>query len=271
MQTYLYIHYFAGVPGYVGVGTKARPFNFALRNWKWKARARVDGLPTVDVLCSYQSRGDACAAEVALIETLRSQGFDLASLTAGGDSGGPLEESVRRKMSATHRARVRTDEEVRQASERSRAAWADPERRARMTAAIRAAQTPERRARRAHLSAEMMADPERRAHLARVLGEHWGDPERRAHESARKRELMADPKRRAQCAEAAKQQHADPAFRARYLAGRATPVQCVETGQVFETVSAAADHVGESIGKLRAHLLDGRSDFGGSHWVYVKK
>lgn len=272
MTTVLYIHYFDGVPRYVGIGTHQRPYNFSSRNGPWRQIRERHGLPDVVVLGEYDTRDAACLAEVHLIAALRQMGFDLANLTTGGDSGGSLSDATRRKMSDAHLNRVRSDEERRAASERSRATWRNPELRQKMLNAIRASMAnTRRRAECSERSRASMADPTRRLQIADKLREHWADPTRRLQESERKKVLMQTDARRKACSDAARQMHADPAFRARYLAGRATPVQCIETGETFPTVKAAADAMGEPMGRLRAHLLKGRPDFAGSTWVYVPK
>jgi len=272
MVIYLYTHSFAGAVRYVGIGTSSRPFNFTSRNAYWKALRKKHGNPDVEFLGAFLTREDACAAEVALIALLRSEGAKLANLTSGGDAGTTLSPETRAKMSAAHLSRDRSDHALRAVSERSRAAWADPVQRERMVVAIRSrTRAPEERERARKRNTETWADPTRRAQMSETLSTYWSDPTRRAQMSETKKTLMRTEEKRAQMSALARAQHADPESRARYLAGRGTPVRCIDLGLEFKTVVDAAAFVREPASRLRAHLLNGRKDFGGMSWEYVKK
>ena len=53
--------------------------------------------------------------------------------------------------------------------------------------------------------------------------------------------------------------------------GRARPIRCIETGQIFESISKAAQYVGGDSGNLSSHLRKKPNNkrFAKLHWEYV--
>lgn len=122
-------------------------------------------------------------------------------------------------------AKAHTDESRRIRSDKMKAKWADPEYKARVSAAISAAHsTPDRRAAQSERAKKVNADPIARSRIAAGRAAAWADPVKRARRIASMRASSMAPARRAKRSAATTAMWSDPANRARISASIAANV-----------------------------------------------
>lgn len=100
----------------------------------------------------------------------------------------------------------------------------------------------------------------------------WQDPDFRAYAVKRMHEAWEDPEKKKRRSDLTKKRWANDSFKEKtmnkVIEACKTPVQCVETGEVFDTMKEAADAYGVD----RANICRSCKTHyrcGGYHWKYV--
>ncbi|MHC1785458.1 MAG: GIY-YIG nuclease family protein [Christensenellales bacterium] len=139
--------------------------------------------------------------------------------------------------------------------------WADPEKRAKLCAAIKAAKsTPDSRARTSKQWKGRVDSEVTRKLRSESIRKHFESPD------AKKR--LCDGIRKGWEAPLAKQRHADGL--AKYWQNRTKRVMCVETGEVYASVSAARKATGGNEGiRNCCSKCSGNRTSGGYHWKWA--
>lgn len=230
--TYLHRRLDSGLVFYVGKGTRTRGASTSGRSEHWRRVVNKCGY-SIEVAGVWASEDEAFSHERLLISVFRDLGHPLINKTDGGEGAGGMvaTDETKAKMVAAFKALRDRDPDF-----DSR----------RVAAIIKAKQTEEGRkthsaAMRAHRSTEFA-----RARQSEVSKEAWSNPELRA----RRIQGMAEGKKRLgrdRIAAAARMKFEDQEKKARCIAAllelnkkNRKPVKCVTTGEVFESILAAA-------------------------------
>lgn len=195
---------------------------------RWLNKLRRGGhRPRMEVLFAVPDDMSWKTAEQFFIASARYLDFPLTNATGGGDGLTAMTPELRERLSksikrAQQREDVRkriqsgligswkdNDERRRRASERIRAAYADPASKQNLTAFVR---TEEGRRLIGETSRQRMADPARRARLSDLAKKQWQDTEHLTLRSAMSKKQMQDPANRELSRRGAVAQNADPEY-----------------------------------------------------------
>ena len=86
---------------YIGIGNKARPYDFRVRNKYWKNVVKKYGTPQVEIIAEWNTAEEAKQHEILLISCFKDMGHKLTNLTDCGDgcNGYKHTEAHKQKMS----------------------------------------------------------------------------------------------------------------------------------------------------------------------------
>lgn len=121
-------------------------------------------------------------------------------------------------------------------------------------------------------SKALWAKPEYRARISEANKEIWADEEYHANRSALYKEQWKDPEKRKRRSQQATKRWADEAFHEKaqkaVLDACATSVRCIETGEVFEAIVYACKKYNIHHANLIRSIRKGCRS-GGVHWEYA--
>lgn len=217
MEHYIYQHIRldTGLPFYVGMGKARRAWHIGKnRSRWWNSVAAKAGGRKVEILASGLDKELAALAECELIDKYRRLRVPLVNMTTGGDGSNFLLPHQRAKQRARTIAAFTKPETKQRHRDGLLKAWADPAIRAERTASMKAAQSdPAMRARRSQISRAVWKRDGLRERVSEAMSAAYQRPEARARKSAASKAIAAV---------------------------RATPVQCLSTGQTFASMADAA-------------------------------
>ncbi len=112
------------------------------------------------------------------------------------------------------------------------------------------------------------ADEDEEAALERIR--QMPEGLKRTEESKEKqRKTMSGRKYTAEHCENIRQSHIGVGWKASTYEKRCRKIRCVETGEVFDSIKAAAEHYGLKLPNISAVLAGKKKTTGGFHWEYV--
>lgn len=211
---YIYVHTRKtdGLPFYVGKGRNRRAKSAAGRNQYWQ-RVNAKHGRDVQIVADGLDEELAFLAEMELIDKFRRLGFPLTNVTDGGD-GISLSGAAAAARARSVADSQRTPEARARRSEISKTMWSDPSVRERISQGIRKANShPDIAAKFSAIRRDTWARPGYRERISAAISAAFSRPDSLAKKSAASK--LAAAKRR-------------------------VSVTCVNTGQVFASMSDAA-------------------------------